>query len=155
MDVWNIAQKTLTLSPGAPAGPGGPIGPVIPRMPSLPGAPSVPLAPWSPWDKSLLSVLRICALQFNCCEWVLSFLSGTALSSKRCITSTHSVTLKTWQTSSTTLARHSLKSGRTLSARGTCGTSITLRKQEKSDLIYSSGLWFTFWDILWILLSHV
>lgn len=57
MDVWNIAQKTLTLSPGAPAGPGGPIGPVIPRMPSLPGAPSVPLAPWSPWDKSLLSVL--------------------------------------------------------------------------------------------------
>lgn len=73
MSDYGDTQKTLTLSPGAPAGPGGPIGPVIPRMPSLPGAPSVPLAPWSPWDKSLLSVLRICALQFNCQEQLSKF----------------------------------------------------------------------------------
>lgn len=56
MDIWNLAQKTLTLSPGAPAGPGGPIGPVIPRMPSLPGEPSVPLEPWSPWDEIIVSI---------------------------------------------------------------------------------------------------
>jgi len=77
--IWNLTQKTLTLSPGAPAGPGGPIGPVIPRMPSLPGAPSVPFPPWSPWDKSLLSVLRIFAAHFNCCELVLRYLSGTIM----------------------------------------------------------------------------
>lgn len=41
-------------------------------------------------------------------------------------TGTHSVSLQTWQTTSTTLSGHSLQARGSLATGGTCGTSLSL-----------------------------
>lgn len=43
---------------------------------------------------------------------------------------TYSVSLETWQTSSTTLTRHTLKTRSALSTRGTRSTRLSLKKEK-------------------------
>lgn len=54
-----------------------------------------------------------------------------AISSLSKVWGTYSLALKSWETSSATLTRHSLQSWGSLGTRGTWGTSVTLVTEKR------------------------